>query len=1047
MNFGNIIKYSASAGSGKTHALTKEYLYRIFDNPMGYRKILAVTFTNKAASEMKHRILDELSKIAAGEETAILSDLRQHFPQYSNDKLKDMSKSILSSILSDYSRFSLSTIDSFFQKVFRSFAKEIGIPTNYGLYVEYSTLLHETVSDMIREMREDDELYKWLSKSVIDSFDEGKPVKLEDSLFELSKLVYSEQYKLLTDDERSKLSDLKNVEALVSELKKIKYPFERKVKEYASEALAILDKHNVTTQDIVGGKTGLVSFLKKQCVGKIDKPSDKVMKAVLQGNYYSSKCNKKNVDAALADGFGSIAQSIVNIYDKDYKMYVSANVVLGKISYVAVLGYVVNSLRERTAYENNYVLADTGDLLRQIIGNDQTPFIYEKTGNDYDVFMIDEFQDTSIIQYYNFKTLLENSISQGFDSLVVGDAKQSIYRWRNGDWSILNEKLPGDFAGRINAYSLDTNWRSLPEIIKFNNTLFSLLPARLDDEYTDGLFSFAKIYEDAKQIIPEGKNGGYVRMEIVDDDDPTDRRVLLKMVHVIEQCQDAGYKASDICLLVKKGEDSTKIMDFLSEYSSVNNIEGRYNFDILSADSLMVGSSKTVRFIVSLMLRILNPKNSLNNGEMLNYFLSLSGVEHLVDYSSLEDVEKSVYPDGYEDMISELGSKSIFEIGEEIVSFFNLGTYGDIAGLNCFQNQVLNYVNLKGSDLEGFTEWWLKDGINESVVLSGEQDAIRIMTIHKSKGLQFKVVVVPFINWPVSRCSNRIWVKTDVYPFNLVGSFPIECSQKLQNSIFAKAYEFERWSSVLDSLNVLYVALTRAEERLYGFLPYKNGGRIDQHIIAAFQYDGNADEHMVRMADYFDTNSNVYEQGTPENKNKRKEDEPSISFDYTVYTDKNRLVFGLNGGSLLKQNDGKKNERAYYGTVLHDILSRIKVADDMHDAISAAIVEGLLPKDRADEVEQMLRQKISESEMSDWFAEDVEVLNEPDILVGKGVVRRPDRVIIKDGKVSVLDYKFGEKRKKHFSQVEEYKDILMNMGYDVEKACVWYVEQNEVVVI
>ena len=1050
MNSGNIVKYSASAGSGKTHVLAKEYLCRIFENPLKYRKILAVTFTNKAAGEMKHRILDELFKIAQGEETAIFSDLKERFPQYPDGKMQEMSKFILSSILSDYSRFSLTTIDSFFQKVFRSFAKEIGIPTNYGLYIEYNTLLRETITDIIREMKENDVLYDWLRNSIYSSYDDGKAVRLEETLYNLSKLVYSEQFKLLTDEEQSKLFDFDNIKRLKSELKKIRDTFEKSLKQKAVNALAILENNNVTSNDLYKGKNGLYGFLEKISEGKILKPSDTVQSTLSQSKFYSTKCNKRNVDAALKDGFDVAANSVVEQIETDMLMYVSAGIMQKNIDYVAVLGHVVKSLRERMANENNYVLADTGDLLRQIIGKDQTPFIYEKTGNEYDAFMIDEFQDTSIIQYHNFKSLLENSIAQGYDSLIVGDAKQSIYRWRNGDWSILNEKLPNDFSGRVDAHTLNTNWRSLPEIVKFNNSLFKILASIFDEKFPEKPNAFSDVYSDATQIYPDKKSGGYVRMEVVDIEDKTSNEIYGKVAEIIEQCQDAGYKASDICILVKKKDEATAIMKYLSAYSLLNNPDGKYNFDMLSAESLMVGSSSSVRFIVAVMLRVLDAQNLLNNCEMLSYYLSLKGETHDFDMSSLVETEQLYYPEGYEEFIQQLESKSLFEMVEEIISFFNLGK-GDIAGLNFFQNQILDYMNTKGSDLEGFIEWWQDEGLSKGIVLSGEQDAISVMTIHKSKGLQFKIVIIPFINWRITIHKNtKIWVKTDVDPFNRVGAFPADCISNLKESLFANDYESEKWSTVLDSLNVLYVALTRAEDRLYGFLPNNtsdNSDRIDKYIVESFGNDGESGEHMAKLSDYFDKSTGVYEQGAPQSKTYKTTAEPSISFDYNVFTDKKRFVFRLNGASLLKPDDDKKNEKAYYGTVLHDILSRVKVLDDLHQAIVSAVADGLLPKEKSDEVEKMILNKIETANMMEWFDKDSTVLNEPDILVGKGVVRRPDRVIIKDDKVSILDYKFGEKRKKHLYQVEEYKNILKDMGYSINKACLWYVEQNEIVTV
>jgi ATP-dependent exoDNAse (exonuclease V) beta subunit len=1069
MGEGKIIKYTASAGSGKTHTLTREYLRYLFENPIAYRSILAVTFTNKAAAEMKRRILDELSKIAAGQESSILDEIilasGKSFNEPSPEKRAMM---ILLAILSDYSRFGVSTIDSFFQRIFRAFAREIGVQTNFNLYLKYDQILRDSISGMVNNLSDDDVLREWLVSYAGSLFDDGKRINLEESIYNLAHTVFSEKYKLLPEEAKTKLSKLDNIKKLISELQKSVSSFKTTLRSMSLESLAIIEKNGVTDSMLAGGQNGVGRYLRVLVEGEIKPPFAAVLKSLQNDNWKASKGDTSRVDSALSDGLSSKVKSLVDYYINGISGYKEATIVLKDIYMAAILGDVAHAIKVRTNAENSFVLADTGDMLMNVIGNDQTPFIYEKTGNEYNLFMIDEFQDTSTIQYRNFKPLLENSIAQGYDSMIVGDVKQSIYRWRNGEWSILGRLLDSDFTHeRVRDEPLSTNWRSLPEIVKFNNTLFTVLPRIIDQDLglNDSFYKLSDVYVNVVQSVPTDKKGGYIRIENVyaENNDSGDtkspkEKILSFLPEIIKQCQDDGYGASDIGILVRTKNEGTAILDYLNRYSASMPEEDRkrYNFNLLSADSLIVGNSDAVRFIVAAMKRVTDSDDSINRGEMLRYY-HLTGLrgegESVLSFSSVEVLEHEFFPLGYEEFFISIKSQSLFTLSESIISFFGLnGEDSDIAAIGFFQDQVLKYMNENGSDLKGFTDWWEDEGSNQEIILSGEQDAIGIMTIHKAKGLQFKIVLVPFISWQFTpKNKNLIWILPEEEPLRSIGAFPVEYSKEMQGTGFERYYNSELWSSFLDNINLLYVAFTRAENRLYGFtLPgtKNDAGAIlfSALSVSNLNLDIQSNEDMVvNLPEFLRSEGNVYEQGFKQQNVLMDSTETLLKTGYPVFSGVNRLRLRLSGSNLLRFDKEKALSKAYYGTVLHDILSKIIIEDDIQSAVDSAVNDGLLPMEVKKETIEKIRKMIGGPLTKEWYAPGIEVLTEPEILAGNGDIRRPDRVIIRNNLVTVIDYKFGEERLEYVHQVNYYKSLLTGLGYQVEKAVLWYVEHDKIV--
>lgn len=1055
MSNGTIIKYTASAGSGKTHTLTAEYLLRLFANPYSYRRILAVTFTNKAAAEMKGRILDELSAIASGRETSILKQVNSRL-NLQPGRGQKLAAEILSVILTDYSNFSVGTIDSFFQKIFRAFTREIGLQSNYALYLDFTLPLRETVDDLIHNLNKNNDLRRWLIRYAGSLFEEGKPIDLTSSVFELSRTIFSEQFKLLPPDAKNRLSDLEGIGRFVTELESRVFSFRTELRKLGAEGVEIMERFSLEDSMLRGGQYGAGRYLRNIAKGEIKPPYKQVTEALDENKWFTKPQFASAVEAAVNGGLAEKVSGIVRMMTAEFAGFETSGVILQNIYMAAILTDVVKTLRERTAIENSFVLADTGDLLMKITGNDQAPFIYEKSGNAYDVFMIDEFQDTSVIQYRNFRPLIENSLAQGNDTLVVGDIKQSIYRWRNGDWSILGSRLEEDFSGeRIDSRPLNINWRSKREIVRFNNALFSHLPAMLDRELEPAAISLAGIFADVKQSVPDGREGGYIRIEFAknDDEGKTGEKALMRLPQVIMQCQDDGFRASDIGILVRSRAEGTEVLEYLTRYrESVDAGPGsRYNFNLLSVESLLVGSSPAVSFIIAAMVRISGNSGMLNRSEMMRYFLmarypALIG-EADISSTGMKSCEELFYPGGYEEFLASAGSKPLLTLSEDIISFFELnGGEADTAAINFFQDQVIEFMNRKGSSIKSFTDWWLDKGRESSVILSGRQDAMSIMTIHKAKGLQFPVVIIPFLTWSFDqKPGSLMWVVPDQEPFIKAGALPVGYSQKLKSTIFAEDYHRERVQACLDNLNLLYVAFTRAEERLYGFAGVRNKNDAGAIISNAIGSATGKENDGASLSEYLDNERGIFEMGSPGKYNPLHEHKPAVQPGYPVFSSDARLKLRFYGRDLLNGNSLSMGSRIQYGTVLHEILGRVKHHSDVDQAVKLAVAQGYISRDAAPQTEKFVSEIISRPEVAEWFAEEAVVLTEPEILTGTGEIKRPDRVVIRNGGAIVIDYKFGEERSEHLSQIETYSRLIEKMGYKIDGACLWYVESNRIV--
>ncbi|NDW08517.1 exodeoxyribonuclease V subunit beta [Dysgonomonas sp. 520] len=1070
----NLVVYRASAGSGKTHQLTGEYLRLLFSSPYAYRHILAVTFTNKATDEMKTRIIDELANLASGNKSDYIEKLLQ--PRFdTEEKVREEARIILTHILHDYSAFSISTIDRFFQQTMRAFTRELGLGGGYNVELDTEKVLGEAIDSMLSDLEKKDnrQLLDWLIRFSEEKIESGKTWNIRNDIRSLSFEIFKESYKAFSDDVQKDISD-KNLmddykEMLIAYIRQ----FEKISQQIGEKALNTMDRFGLVPSDFKGSTRSPMNSFVKWANGEIKDPS--MTFGLLAGEvsvWYTAKdsAEKKNkIEEAFSGGLNRCVCDIIDHY-QNTRNYQTAYEINRYFFTLGILGDVDKKIREYAAEKNIMLISDTTELLNKIIKGSDTPFVYEKIGTYIDHYMIDEFQDTSNMQWINFSPLIKDSLAAGKMNLIVGDVKQSIYRWRNSDWKLLDEQLDIEFRERgINHQSLDNNWRSLPNVINFNNTVFTkgskLLQALYntslpEDTEKKNLSQFeTKIqsaYKGSVQTIPlaKGEEAGHVKINFIDREENQNwqQKSLEELPLIIENLQDKGYSLQDIAILVRTKKEGADVANTLLEYKG-SNPDSKYKYDIISDEALFLSSSQSVKLVVSLLRYLQKPADlSLKALAVYEYYKfknQLMAEDALnIYFSTSQDFPAEVL-----ERLNHIRELPLYEMTEEIFDLFrDAMEKNENIYIQSFLDAVLDFTVRNISDLDLFLQWWDESGVKKTIFTPDGQDAIRIMTIHKSKGLGFNVVLLPFCNWDLDhKLTTILWCQPKEEPFSRLHLVPVKYSQKLTNTIFEYDYFEERLHAFVDNLNVLYVAFTRAKKELIAFAPKpKEKDEISNISTLLWQCINNTveirNEGCVDLAEYLDEESGIFEIGAeylPSAKGKKgqaKQEEISVGALTGVPFDE-RLKLRLNNKYYFADS-GQRD----YGNMMHDILSGIDTFDDLENAVDNFCLNGMINSEEKETIYQELKNFLSDEQISDWYSGKYKILNEVQILQPKGPFVRPDRVMICGDEVVVVDYKFGKQEdRKYLKQVKYYTDQIRKMGYEDVKGYIWYVRLGKVV--
>ncbi len=1075
--------YKASAGSGKTFTITKEYIKLLFEDTNNFKQTIAVTFTNKATDEMKSRILKEINNLAKGEKSPYYDELVR-LTNNNSQLLKVKAQELLYTILHNYSWFSVTTIDSFFQRIVRAFARETGLQMGFNIELDHDRVLNNVTEKLFSDVDKNKELKRWLISFAEKNIQNGKNWNIKNTIGRLSKEIFKEDYKQFDSILINKLKDKEFLKAYNDTLQSFANKYTSFMEEQGNKALGIITDNKLDINDFPYGKSSFANYFNKIVQARKSKdyqPGKRALDAIDTPDKWITKTTtvtkKASIDAVYSD-LNRILKEIIEFYSLNSYLYNSISIILEYIHTLGILTDISKYIREFADEENFFLISDTAHLLNSIIGKNHSPFIYEKVGVKYKHFMIDEFQDTSGMQWANFKPLVENSLSENNYSLIVGDVKQSIYRWRNGDWNLLENKIENDFYKLgTNVQSLNFNWRSKKNVIRFNNSIFHYgvhilqkcynkeVPNLVEDNLREEMSQIIKAYSTSYQAIPTNSNeGGSVNIEFLEDEKEYawKEKVLEKLPLKIKYLQDKGYNAGDIAILVRKADEGRKVADCLMEFKSQNK-DKSYNFDFISNDSLFLKNSPAIKLIINSIKYLQNPKEKIHKAGILvennYYFKESSIIEQL--FTDVDTIFDKLLPKEFISCFEDLRRMPLYELIEKIIAIFNLNLKKEyFPYLQAFQDMISDYSNQNGSDIKLFMDWWEEQKEKRVISVSENQNAIKILTIHKAKGLEFRAVIIPFCSWELDsqKPQRIIWCKPNEDGINQLNILPVTYTTSLSETIFYKEYFKERLKAYIDNLNLLYVAFTRAEEELIILCPnFKEKQEKILKISDLLHYtisNYKKIEHHDNSLEYinfekgWNFEKGVYQLGeeiSVDNRSKQR-DNSLIMRDYISTALDNRLKLKYHNKDYFEFSDNKEIKQfnpVSRGNIMHEILKNIISVKDIKYSVKKLEFEGKISSDQSKSLIVYINNLLFKENINQWFSEEWQVINERDIILKNGKVYRPDRVIIKDNNAVIIDYKTGkEHRKEYHTQVKVYIKALKEIGYYRVEGYLWYLDNN-----
>ena len=1053
--------YRASAGAGKTHTLTGEYLKMLFggqgaEAEATHRHILAVTFTNKATAEMKDRIIRELYALASGAPSGHLSMLQAHAEDASEATVRSRAQALLIRMLHDYAAFNVSTIDHFFQQTLRAFVREIGLQGNYLVELDEKPVLAEAVDNLLAGLdREDhnkdkDLLFHWLLKFSEAKVERGETWDLRREMNTLGQELFKERYKSVrTPLDREQFHEYNNtLYSIINHCKS-------EARALGEQGLHIIKEHGLRPEDFSGQSRSPFILFKRLAKGEVEKePTATFLKLPDNPDGWCAQKSelRGQILQAYADGLNECVKGVIRFYETRMTDYLTASAIVANLYTLGILGDIEQEIRHRSNEKNRLLIADTAELLNRIIAGSDVPFIYEKTGTRIRHYLIDEFQDTSQMQWRNFRPLVADSLAAGYADLIVGDVKQSIYRFRNSDWTLLDEQIARDFPASITSErTLAENWRSRRLVVEFNNALFTAFPALLQEKYNEGLEQstlseaqrthyrekILSAYAGCQQQVAPPFRGqdGHVRVEwLANGSGETKWReqAMERLTTIVEELRRHGRTWGEIAVLTRRREESALVTDTLLAYAREHPETG---LRIISDDGLQLDGAASVRFIVGMLRHMNHPDDDTlrRTAQLLRSVMRIKQEDDATRTSLSEAPLDEA--DTTEPLLS--GHRSLYEATEAISRRFGGDFPADeMIFVQSFLDVTTDYSEREGSDIDRFLTWWDDTGCKTRISMPDTQDAIRIMTIHKAKGLGFGVVILPFGDWQLDAHPETIlWCHPRIAPYNVISAVPINYKKELNRTIFAEEYYEEKLHTYIDGLNTLYVALTRAKEELIILAPQKGSGRTQ--LVSEL-----LGESLKQMDASFDPKAGqCFEWGTwvdCPTPTASPSAAPIMRSLPSVRPDE-RMYLSLSGHSF---DDAQRD----YGVLMHDLLSRIRTVDDLPSAIATKVSAGEIDRRSSQTLETRMRALLSDASVSAWFDGTMTVLTEAEILSGDGRSRRPDRVMLSaDGQRAIIvDYKFGQREQRRYvRQIRDYMALMRAMGYASVSGFLWYVERGE----
>lgn len=1054
----SFVVYSSSAGSGKTYTLVKEYIRLALITKYDFRRILAITFTNKAANEMKSRVMEYLRCLSEPQKYPESTAVKYLMPELvsemniSEDEICKEAGNVLKIILHNYVDFAISTIDSFVYRIVKTFSFDINLPLDFEVETDTDRLIEQSIDLLISEAGVNRELTRWIVRYVESRADEENSWHIERELANYSNILLDDESQEYVG--RLKSVSLEHFEELNNKIQKDIKVFENNLARIGGEAVKLLEQHAISFKSFFYNNRSPLKYFERFMKREFHKgiPASKGLTDLVNREDWSAKnapANDKSKIAELRPVWLRLYNEIEKAIDRGHTRYEFYKLLAKNIYQMALLSEIERIMIDFKSKNRIVLISEFNKKIADIVLNEPVPFIYERIGEKYRHFLIDEFQDTSVLQWQNLLPLIDNSLSMGNFNMIVGDGKQSIYRWRNGDVEQF-AKLPAIHKPGKNPYNaerevtlrnnfiprkLDNNFRSAPALIDFNNEFFRIIKQLIPD-------MLGNIYSDHMQNIPEGKTGGFVSLEFFNkeqnDDDFGDFNCH-KALEYINESRKAGYALKDIAVLCRKRDQTSEIARYLIE----NKI------DVISSESLLLKNSYDVQFIIHFMQYLYAPTNILFVAIVRYLFfrgiLKGDSFSDLI-LSYLPGKQKSEFdPDLLYKLFDDFGigiSKSRlyklppYDLVEETIRIFKLNKGVD-PFLHFFLDAVLNFTIRRQRGILEFFEWWETESEKLSIVIPEGIDAVQIMTIHKAKGLEFPIVIYPYANEKKSLTKKMLWIDLQDNHDVPIDIALVKYFSGMVDAGLEEPYTEEDHKSFLDLVNLLYVVMTRASERLYIISEWPKSKPNDYNNSSKLFY------YFLEQTGKINPEIFTYHYGQKTDKIVREKAEIDINCSFLSYVSndwRDRVLLSTMAPDSWDVLNPERNRQ--WGNLVHTVLSRIKVSDDLEPVLEEMLLQGVLSAEERAEIKPLIETMFGSEKVISLFSSDNNIKAEAEIILPDGKSYRPDRLILNKDKTIVVDYKTGRFDDKHIAQIKKYAELLQQMGYTNIKRYLLYVDQE-----
>lgn len=1049
---GNLTVYKASAGSGKTFTLTAEYIAMLLGcEAPSHRHILAVTFTNKATAEMKERIIDELCAMASSagrSPSGFMRKVMELLPGIDAAELCRRAHTALRAILHDYDNFRVQTIDAFFQSLLGALAHDLGLSAGLKVDINDREVINGAVERLLTALAARPQVRRWVLDYVRERIDDNRRWDVSK---EINALAYNLTDETFMRNEETLLPVLGSESALREykrELTRLSADITAKMKEAAATLDSIVRDSGGGYADFSYGSSleSYVAAVMNNPPGEAPK-ANVVKKMAAAENWLRAADRKRPPLMERAEQLRGLLLALEDIRSAGATTVNSCRLCLQHLNPLRLLGEIRREVQDINAENNRFMLAATPLLFNRLVGRDDASFVFERAGTQFRHVMIDEFQDTSNLQWSNFRNLLVENMAQGNSCLLVGDVKQSIYRWRGGDWRIL-ESIGSDLRqGPVDIRTLDHNFRSSRCIVEFNNALFPRVAELLDG--IAGTERIRAIYADTVQQCC-GKEGGEVRVYLADalcpaaaGDDMTDTPdgetvAAPALADEIYRLHEDGVAYGDMAILVRRKREGVAILDFFAEEFP--------DIPVVSDEAFLLSGSPAVEMMVHALRYMQDPTDTISLAYVAKIRCQQAG-DKVTDWEKVTRHGVASLPEKLAEEREKLLAMPLYELCEALVRLLEVDKLENAAPyVLCFLDAVLEFIDNGGTELSQLLVYW-DETLCQRAIPAGELAGIRILTIHKSKGLAFHTVFVPYCDWTVERDRNDdiLWCNPSAQPYNQLPLVPVSVNSTMRQSVFAGQYEEEHLSRRIENLNMMYVAFTRARRNLLVWgVPGKTGGLKSMADLLA-QCDAcaladEASDAAVPAPDEPEKPSEIVSEAVA-----LRSYESRVAFRQS--NDAQQFI-----GNENEASDASERRQEQYidnGKLFHHLFSMIATKDDLDDAIAALQFRGLLPeKADAGKIRAWILRRLEAPGPASWFDGTWKLFNEQDILSrrsdGTLAVHRPDRVMTRGDETVVVDFKFGKCHERYVTQVRDYCALLRDMGHANVRGYLWFVYTGEI---